>query len=156
MAIVSSQLTLGVVQKDGRRYVLETHTDNLGVLHVVEYLAAVGADVDAILTARAVLIEADLEQIEVKQALDTDASPTLQYATMVQLGNYVRSHYRDMSGLELARTARWIVNRINDGTFTDTQVRNFFGLTLTQYNTLKTKWQTLKSEYDDIFASVGE
>jgi hypothetical protein len=39
MSIVS---TVGHAQIDGRHYVEELHTDHLGVVHRVEYLAAVG------------------------------------------------------------------------------------------------------------------
>jgi hypothetical protein len=53
MAIVSSTHVVAHAQIDGRRYVTETHTDSDGGVHVVEYLAAVGADYVAIRTARA-------------------------------------------------------------------------------------------------------
>lgn len=53
MPIVSSTHVVGHAQADGRRYVTETHTDDLGAVVVIEYLAPVGADYVAIRTARA-------------------------------------------------------------------------------------------------------
>lgn len=62
--IASSAHALGHAQADGRRYVVETHTDHLGVAHRVEYLAAVGTDTAAVMTARATQLEARLAEAE--------------------------------------------------------------------------------------------
>lgn len=56
MAIVSSTYTVGHAQVDGRKYVAEQHTDSAGVVHRVRYLAAVGANYQAIADARAVVL----------------------------------------------------------------------------------------------------
>ena len=60
------------VQIDGRRYVEEIHTDHLGVAHRVEYLAAVGADTDAIAAARAIQIAAQLADEEATAIMGQD------------------------------------------------------------------------------------
>ena len=52
--------------------------------------------------------------------------------------------------------ATWILNRIDAGDFTDTQVRNAFGLTLGQYTTIKTKWTNLRTAYNAMRAAQGE
>ena len=64
MPIVSSTRVVGPAQPDGRKYVAEAHTDHLGTVRNVEYLAAVGADYDAILAARATYIESYLADEE--------------------------------------------------------------------------------------------
>jgi hypothetical protein len=56
MPIASSSFSLGPVQKDGRRYVSERHTDSTGEVHAVEYLASNGAGHAAIMAARALEI----------------------------------------------------------------------------------------------------
>lgn len=57
MPIVSSVYALdGHIQMDGRRYVVESHTDSAGGVHTVEYLAPVGADYQAVANERAVVI----------------------------------------------------------------------------------------------------
>lgn len=64
MSIVSSTHTLGHAQADGRRYVTERHTDSMGAVYVVEYLAAVGTDYVAVRDARAVVIADQLAEAE--------------------------------------------------------------------------------------------
>lgn len=64
MPIVSSDHIVGPVQKDGRAYVTETHTDHLGGIYHVEYLAAVGSDYVAIRTARVAGIEQQSAEAE--------------------------------------------------------------------------------------------
>ena len=64
MAIVSSTYTVGHAQADGRRYVREQHTDSEGIVHSVEYLAALGTDYQAVADARAVSIAASLAEEE--------------------------------------------------------------------------------------------
>lgn len=64
MSIVSSTHTVGHAQIDGRRYLTERHTDHLGEVHQVEYLAAVGTDYNAVMAARAVQIEQQLAEAE--------------------------------------------------------------------------------------------
>jgi hypothetical protein len=80
----------------------------------------------------------------------------LKHATLAQLGAVFRERFRASEGVETARLAMWLVARITDGTFTETQVRNFFGLTVAQWNTLKAKLQTLRDKYADVLAAEGE
>lgn len=80
----------------------------------------------------------------------------LQHATLAQLGATFRERFRSSEGAETARLARWLLGRIQDGTFTETQVRTFFGLTLAEWNTLKTKIQTLRDHWAAVLAARGE
>lgn len=64
MPIVSSTHVVGQAQADGRRYVTEQHTDDLGAVLLVEYLAAQDADYTAIRTARAAAINDRLAEEE--------------------------------------------------------------------------------------------
>ena len=69
VSIVSSIHTVGHAQVDGRHYVTEAHTDHLGVVHRVEYLAAVGTDYAAVRDARAVQIADRLAEDEAAMLL---------------------------------------------------------------------------------------
>ena len=80
----------------------------------------------------------------------------LKHATLAQLGAAFRERFKASEGVETARLAKWLLERIQDGTFTETQVRTFFGLNLTQWNTLKTKIATLRDKYADVLAARGE
>lgn len=70
MPIVSSTFIVGHEQVDGRRYVREQHTDSVGGVHTVEYLAAVGTDYQAVADARAVTIDAQLAEQEFEEIIN--------------------------------------------------------------------------------------
>ena len=71
MSIVSSTYQADSnSQPDGRRYVRELHTDSVGVVHVVEYLAASGADYQAIANARVTAIETTLAEQEAEAIIN--------------------------------------------------------------------------------------
>lgn len=69
MTITSSTYTVGHAQIDGREYVQEEHTDNMGVVHTAEYLAAVGTDYAAVAAARASQIAQQLAEAEAQALL---------------------------------------------------------------------------------------
>ena len=80
----------------------------------------------------------------------------LHHATGAQLAAAFRERFRAATGLEAGRLARWLLSRITDGTWTDAQVRAAFGLTVTQYNQLKTRLETKAARYDAVMQDVGE
>jgi hypothetical protein len=80
----------------------------------------------------------------------------LKYATGTQLAAAFRERFRNSTREECARLATWLLARIADGTWTDTQVRNAFGLTAGQYTTLKAKMQTLADHWAAVQAAQGE
>lgn len=80
----------------------------------------------------------------------------LKYATGTQLANAFRARYKNSTGAEAARLAKWLLSRIADGTWTDTQVRNAFNLTVGQYDTMKLRMQTIVTNWDAVVAAQGE
>lgn len=64
MGIVSSAHSVGPVQIDGRSTVTEWHTDSVGVVYRVEYIAVEGTDYVAVRDARATRISDDLAEAE--------------------------------------------------------------------------------------------
>lgn len=69
MSIVSSSHVVGHAQRDGRRYVTETHVDSEGSTHTFEYLAAQNADYAAVRDARATTLADWLAQQEIDEVL---------------------------------------------------------------------------------------
>lgn len=61
MPIINSVITKTVEQVDGRTDVTESHIDQNGIEYQVNYLAAVGLDLNAVLMERAALIGADID-----------------------------------------------------------------------------------------------
>jgi hypothetical protein len=156
MPIVSSVHTLGVVQKDGRRWVVEDHADNFGTHYLHEYLAEPNADYAAILSDRAVVLSQRLIDREIVTLLGNDADPVLEHATKTLFAQVLRETYRNATREECARLAAWIIHRINSGWVTETQVRNAFGLTVGQWTTLKAKLTALRDHWLAIQAAQGE
>lgn len=62
----------------------------------------------------------------------------LNHQTPTQFAARLRERWRNSSREECCRIAWWIIERLNAGDVTDTQLRNAFGLTVTQWNNLKT------------------
>lgn len=70
MPIVSSTATLDThAQSSGARYCVERHTDSLGRVHQIVYLAAAGFDTNAALVGRAAALDAQLADEEAAAAL---------------------------------------------------------------------------------------
>lgn len=61
-----SEIVSILPQADGRAYVRERHTDQYGIAHEVEYLAAAGTDYHAVMLARAQQIANELRQRELE------------------------------------------------------------------------------------------
>lgn len=68
MPIVSSSYTIDAHQQaDGGRYVIESHTDDIGVVRAVQYALPAGqgtAEADAFLAQRAAAMNAQLAEAE--------------------------------------------------------------------------------------------
>lgn len=80
----------------------------------------------------------------------------LQHQTAAQFAARLRERYKTATDVEAGRIANWIINHINLGDFTETQVRNAFGLNTTQWATLKAKLTALRDNYLAVMAARGE
>ena len=159
MSITSSVVTIEGSQIDGRRWVREVHSDAQGVAQITDYLGAsnVATTAQATADARALLLNVSLADAEFAAKTLVDRSPLpLRFQTTAQFIARIRAAYGRLSKVDLARLAAWILNRILDGTVTDTQLQNAFGLTAGQWTTLKTKMQTLVANQVAVDAAVGE
>ncbi len=157
MSITTSVIIRAIVQGDGRYSVDELHTDHLGKQYPRSYLADAGLDRSAILSAYAIWLANDLADREFERLIGTlELGFSLSHQTAAQFGARYRERYRTSTALECGYLATWILNHIDAGDFTDTQVRNAFGLTTNQYTTLKAKMTTLRTNYLAVLASAGE
>lgn len=59
-SIVSSVFTIDNIQSDGRRVIIETHTDDSGTQHQITYMCDEGFDINAKLTQDALDLTAQL------------------------------------------------------------------------------------------------
>jgi hypothetical protein len=138
VAIVSSVIEEMGLQKDGRSWVREAHTDHLGFKHIRNYLAGAGLDTAAELAAYAVHLNEDTRLGEILRNIDdvttngSLATPSTEYSTPAQ----------NFTGLKLAYAVATRVEAIMIGDFfntlTNNQLQNAFGLTAGQVTTLRT------------------
>lgn len=72
MAIVSSVSTVGHAQANGKKRVVEEHTDHLGKVYRIEYgpIDVEAVDIDAIRAARSLAIEQQLAEEEARLLID--------------------------------------------------------------------------------------
>ena len=72
MSIVSSTSTVGHAQANGKKRVVETHTDHLGNVYRIEYgpIDVDSVDINAIRTARAAAIELQLAEEEARRLIE--------------------------------------------------------------------------------------
>lgn len=157
MTIVSSTYTLGPSQSDGRKWCVERHTDHIGIVRVMEYLSEIDLDNTSVMNARAIRLAIELKDAELRYAVSTAPwDYALQWATLAELSAYVREQYKSAAKSDLAVLAARILEWISKGRFTDTQIRNAFGLNASQWTTLKNKMTALVSNMQAIDVAVGE
>lgn len=156
MSIVSSTHTVGHAQADGRAYVLEQHTDHLGAVHRVEYLAAPGTDYVALRATRVASIEAALAETEVARMLESWSAPTHQTAGEFasRFWAHLQAAYQSGDKLTYHFMVWWAWTRIQAGDLTSDQVRVSFNsafdrsLNNTQWNTIvTTRFVPMKDRY---------
>lgn len=80
----------------------------------------------------------------------------LQHQTLAQFAARLRQRYKNANREESARFAKWILDHLEAGDFTDAQIRNAFGLTAGQWTTLKAKMTTRRTNYEAVQAAAGE
>lgn len=158
MTILSSVLQTGHAQRDGRRYAREIHTDHLGAQHIAEYLWDGLSDQNATMAARALRIAEALAAAEYAGRVAVDRWPgPLDHQTGAEFADKLRAEYRTSSRERVCYLAWWLLRRINEGTFTDAQVRNAFGMTVVQYNTFKTnKLIPMHDHWAAVIVAQGE
>ena len=153
---MSFTVQVGHAQKDGRKFVLEVHSDAQGEFSRLEYLADPAADFDAIAAVREPILLESSAQSQLDQAITEDVMPPLRFFDVDGLVVRIRELFRNGERERLCEIARGILARINAGELTDTQVRNAFGLTAGQYNALKNRIIALAMALDTVRGARGE
>ena len=156
MAIASSTIISERTQADGKVRTIELHVTDAGTEIFIEYDRAPGADKNAILTAHAVKVWDQVVDHECSSFIQADITPVFKDTNKNTLAAWFREAYRNLEKDELVPYAKWILNRIAGGDFTDAQVQTVFGLTVAQWTTLKAKMQTFIDARDTLDAAVGE
>lgn len=153
---MASQILEDRAEADGRRAIREQHTDNLGLLYDVLYLAEAATDAAAMLTTHATNLAAQLQTNEitanVQRAL-LQQTWTTNYSTLTQFRAALRAFYQTCSSWDATR----IGNFINSLNLTDAQLASIFGFAnpSTQLTNLKNLLAAQASRYAAVAADAG-
>lgn len=130
MTIVSSVIDSDAPQKDGRRWIRELHTDNLGLVHERNYLVEPDYDAVAALADYAVWLDDYLVKNEVYQNTQSvlmngaAATYTFNYSTQDQNAAVLNEAYttNKYRGVDLINIGEFI------NALTDTQLMTLFAM----------------------------
>ena len=137
MPIVSAAITAVNPQADGRRWVTEAHTDQLGTIYTVSYLAGASDDLQAAMTARMASLGADLTNGEITANINAIllngslAALSFNYSTPLQNRAALRQAYQGASRQDAIMIGDFL------SSLTDAQLQTAFGLTAGQVATLR-------------------
>lgn len=157
MPITSSTVDIEAPQASGRRWITETHIDQLGIKYPFRYLANDGLDVNAVMTARAAQVAADLTAAEIAAniaqviANGSMATIVLNYSTATQSHAALGFAYQSATRVEAIMIGDFL------SSLTDAQLQSLFSMTAAQVTSLRTnKLTTAASAAATIRASAGE
>ena len=149
-------IDIGHYQKDGSRWIRETHTDGQGEIGRARYLGRDGWDFDGIAAARNVRILAARAEQECDDAIEANVMPVLRFQNATEFVAKVRERYQARDGEALARVAVWMRSRIQAGDITEAQFQAAFGMDAGQWTTFKTTMQALAAAYDTVNGAEGQ
>jgi hypothetical protein len=138
MTIISSVIADNVIQRDGRRSIVEHHTDQLGIVYRHIYLSVGNANLNAALAAYAAQLDADLTNNEIQANIGNvtrDGSLAVTstiYSTGAQNFSALREAYRTAARVEAIMIGDFL------SSLTDAQLRTAFSMTQAEVNTLRT------------------
>ena len=161
MPITASTFTLGPLQPDGRRPVIERHTASAVLVIFVEYLATSGTNHNAVMVARATLLN-DVLADEEARSLNGGAF-VLQQQTKAQYLTWLRLRYQQSAGAGTCRIAHRMLKHIADNDCTVAEMRTAWGLSVANWTTKATelqlkadKWNNLRSAENAMTSEVGD
>lgn len=156
MAIVTSVIVSTNVQRDGRTWVRERHTDQVGVNYERNYLAAIGTNFDTELAAYAIILSSNINLAEIAAnvaSVTADGSlgaVTLIYSTVADNRAAGRAAYKNATRTDAIMIGDYL------NTLSDVTLANIFNITTGQAATLRTnKLAPAASQAADIRAATG-
>jgi hypothetical protein len=80
----------------------------------------------------------------------------LQWQTTEELAARFRARYAGASGIDAAKLAYWLIERVIASDLTDAQMEVAFGLTPTEYNSVAARISALHDSWANVLAAHGE
>ena len=160
MTITSSTFSTGPAQIDSRIWVTETHTDAVVGPLLYAYLAANSTNATATMNARVTQIKEMLAQNEFEFWIVQDTPivtiTPLHHQNATEFATRLVARFHASEKLERGRLCAWVLNRIDGGIYTDTQVHNAFGYSAGQWTTYKAAMTTLRTQFNAIMAAARD
>ena len=148
-------ISIGHLQRDGRRYISESFSDAIGVYTANTYLAADGLDYNAIASAKEPFLILQFAEVEARGDVNGNLL-TARFQTVDEELLKIRERYLGSKGNETCIIARWIVNRLNDGSVTVVQMRTAFNVSAAQWNAINGRMDTFANSLISVETAVGE
>lgn len=149
-------IQLGTPQKDGKQFVTERHSDALGEFAVVEYRADTKTDYEATAAKRHPQLLADYAKDEARSIVDQGLRPTPRFQTVPELLLKVRERYRSSTQDETCVIARWIVQRLGDGSIATSQCATAWGVNAGGWNAINGRMDGYMAALDAVLVAKGE
>lgn len=149
-------VTPGHLQADGRRWVEEVFFDAFGNFYENRYLGPGNADYNAIAAAKEADLIRQFSEVEARSDVDSNFLPTGRFQTVGEELLKIRERYLKSTGIETCRIARWIVDRLNDGSVTVVQMRTAFNVTPAQWNSINGRMDNFSASLTSVENAVGE
>jgi hypothetical protein len=157
MSIVSSVIAATDTQKDGRKWVSELHTDQVGVQYVRNYLAGALDDLNAALAAYAIILASNINLAEIAAnvaavtANGSLATISLVYSTAAENRAAGRLAYQNATRTDAIMIGDFL------SSLTDGQLQTIFSMTAGQVTTLRSNKLTPAATLAaSIRAAVGQ
>ena len=156
MSIVSSVIAEDRAQIDGRRSIRERHTDHLGLIEEISYLAEAGADVASAMAARVSQLDARAVDAEMARNIafimvGDYAKVTTNYVTVSDARAAIRALYSTGSGEIIGRLAGYLL------TLTNGQLQALFNVSAgSQTTQLRARLQAKVDALNVVLTAVGE
>ena len=80
----------------------------------------------------------------------------LKHQSKEQFLERFRNRYRESSGLETIRQSSWLADRLDDGDFTDDQVRSSFKFKTSEMVSFKARLNSRRATLRQIRSAIGE
>lgn len=160
MSIVNSIVSEDTLRRDGRRNIVERHTDHLGVAHTVRYIALAGQDIGPLLSQHAGMTAGALRDGELEDAVnvvDDGGDPStiaVEHSTRNQMRRFLVGHFLRSQ----ARAAIRVIRLIDD--LRDNQLRSLLGVGQAKVAKIRSRVSSLKRlktslEADDLEVENG-
>ena len=80
----------------------------------------------------------------------------LKHQTVGDFIARLREAYRDSQGERTVKLARFVIARVDAGDLTDAELREAFGRTNAQWNSMKSKLRGLQNARAQLMSAIGE